>query len=38
MEHISLAESDSHSASQEVPCLLSNPKVHYCIHKSCGTL
>jgi len=27
-------EANIHSTSQEIPCLLSNPKVHYCVHKS----
>jgi len=27
-------EANSHSASQEIPCLLCNLWVHYCIHKS----
>jgi hypothetical protein len=27
-------EADSHSASQEIPCLLCNPKVHFCIYWS----
>jgi len=25
-------EANSHSASQEIPCLLCNLKAHYCIH------
>jgi hypothetical protein len=27
-------EANGHSASQEVPCILSNLKVHYYVHKS----
>jgi len=34
MEQISYCEADSLSASQEIPHLLWNLKVHYCIHKS----
>jgi len=28
------SEANSHLASQEIPCLLWNPNVHYCVHKS----
>jgi hypothetical protein len=34
MEQSPSWEANSHSASQEIPCLLCNLKVHYCIHKS----
>jgi len=34
MEQIPSWEPNSHSASQEIPHLLCNPKVHYCVHKS----
>jgi hypothetical protein len=34
MEQSSFWEANNRSASEEIPCLLYNPKVHYCIHNS----
>jgi hypothetical protein len=34
MEQSPSWEANSHSASKEIPCLLWNPKVHYCVNKS----
>ena len=33
MEHSPSWEAKRSSVSQEIPCILLNPKVHYCIHK-----
>jgi len=34
MEQISASETKSHSAIQEIPCLLWKPSVHYRVHNS----
>jgi len=34
MKQIPFWEANSNSASQEIPHLLWNPKVHYCVHKN----
>jgi hypothetical protein len=34
MEQSPFREANSHSASQEIPCLLWNLKAHYHIHKN----
>jgi hypothetical protein len=34
MEQTQSWEANSHLASQEIPRLLSNPKLHYRVHKS----
>jgi len=34
MEHNPSREANSHSASQETPCLLRNPMVHYRLNNS----
>jgi hypothetical protein len=34
MEQSPPSPADRHSAGQEIPCLLWNPNVHHCVHKS----
>jgi len=34
MEQNPSLEASSHSTSQEIPCLLWTPEVHYCVHRS----
>jgi hypothetical protein len=34
MEQVPCWQTNFHSANQEILCLLWNPKVHYCPHKS----
>jgi hypothetical protein len=34
MEHSPSCEASISSSSQEIPCILKNPKVHYCVHNS----
>jgi len=36
MKQSSSSESNSHSASKEIPCLLWNVKLHYCVNKITG--
>jgi len=33
MEQIAPSEADSHSASEEIPSLIQNPKIHNRVHK-----
>jgi len=38
MELSPYLEANNHSASQDIPCLLCSPEVHYRVHKSLSLL